>query len=55
MDTIILIIIGLLSGYYIYRKLFKCTNGKTMCKSCGMCNFCHVPGNNREEVINKNE
>lgn len=46
MDNIILIIVGLISGYYIYRKLFKCGTGKTFCKSCGMCNACQISKDN---------
>lgn len=42
MDNIVLIIIGMLSAYYIYRKLFKISNGKSSCKSCGMCSYCHT-------------
>ncbi len=42
MDNIILIIVGLISGYYIYRKLFKCSTGKNFCESCGMCNVCQI-------------
>ncbi len=48
MDNVILIIIGLLSGYYLYRRIFKCSNGKPMCKSCGMYNFCQVSGSDKK-------
>jgi hypothetical protein len=55
MDHIILVIIGLISGYYIYRKLFKSGNGKKLCKSCGMCFSCHMSENNKEQTVTKYE
>jgi hypothetical protein len=47
MDNIILIIVGLISGYYIYRKLFKSTTCNQFCKSCRLCNFCQIFKDNK--------
>lgn len=40
MDNLILIIAGILSGWYIFHKLFRSAKGKSPCEFCnGSCNL----------------